>query len=107
MNKQNLEQSWTRTEKFLNEAASLVPPGDSKKLVQYKEYLGHNELELAMDEIFYLGKESGYPSAFFSHLKLAAQNMGLTERVKEIELIVLKKIRTAQPVIPADAATHT
>jgi hypothetical protein len=88
MNKQDLEQSWARTEELLNEAAAFVQQSDSENLVQYKEYLDHNELELAMDELLFIGKEAGYPSTFFLHLKLAAQNMGLTERAKEIDLIV-------------------
>jgi hypothetical protein len=58
MNKQDLEQSWARTKKFLNRAAALVPQSDSKNLVQYNEYLDYNELELAMDELLKRGRIS-------------------------------------------------
>ncbi|MDB9394509.1 hypothetical protein [Microcystis aeruginosa] len=83
MSREELERSWAITTEILNRAASKI--SEPKLLDQFREYLDHNELELAMDELFYLGKEKGLSMEFFMTLKEAAVNMELNERVDEIE----------------------
>ena len=71
---QRLRESWARTSEYLRSARALLPP---KGAGQFEEYLAHNELELALDELEAAGE--GRPAEFWRHLLAAAENMGLAE----------------------------
>lgn len=47
---------------------------------RFEEYLSHNELELAMDELEGLGELNSDPLDFWHELASAAENMGLRDR---------------------------
>jgi hypothetical protein len=88
----NLEQSWRITEQHLEAARQhllLYLPADVKpeSLLNYEEWLSHNELELAFDELEHIGLEvQCKQSGFWSELQAAAEEMTLrehTERCKE------------------------
>lgn len=44
-----------------------------------EDYLRHNELGLALNEAEFVGELCHSPPAFWAELRLAAQNMGLSE----------------------------
>jgi hypothetical protein len=52
---------------------------DGGSLAQYEEWLDHNELELALDELADLGWANRSPQEFWECLGQAAGNMGLHE----------------------------
>ena len=86
--REELEQYWARTRQLLNEAVAFVPVNDYQMLKQYSDYLDHNELELAMDELVSVGEEKKYTAEFFKPLRTAAVIMGLTGRANEIESLI-------------------
>jgi hypothetical protein len=60
-------------------------------LAQYQDYLEHNELELALDELADVGVANSPPVEFWRKLCQAAENMELTEHVAKFE----RKLRVA------------
>jgi hypothetical protein len=62
-----------------------IAGNDYATLSGYDKFLEHNELELAMDELFGLGVTNHPAAEFWRHLKRAAENMGLSERAGEFD----------------------
>ena len=84
MTQDELRQSWEQTRSFLEAATKLLPPSIApthEKLIRYREWLEHNELELALDELKNIGEDILLPQEFWDELKKASLNMGLIERV--------------------------
>ncbi len=86
MNSLELQNSWSITKEYLKNALELLPknsiPGEEgQSIKQYQEYLVHNELELALDELAALGEANDCSSNFWNFLILAADNMNLKDRV--------------------------
>lgn len=83
MNKR-LEKQWKETVAVLNEARLLLRESKEieKFITGYKEYLEHNELEIALDMLEEAGLEAYQKpvKAFWFNLKKAAEIMGLEER---------------------------
>ncbi|MDX2217818.1 MAG: hypothetical protein SF172_02205 [Burkholderiales bacterium] len=66
MARAELEKSWAITVQHLEAARALIsassaPGSDGGTLTQYQEFLEHNELELALDELADVGNGSSPP----------------------------------------------
>ena len=82
MNRKELERSWKITRSHLATARSFIPEAISTSdegysLARYDDWLSHNELELAFDELEGLGGENELGHQFWDALIAAAENMGL------------------------------
>ena len=90
--RRELEESWARTTGYLLTAlacmSSPVPLcGDRDERVQkFREWLAHNELELALDELEALGDRLRVRGAFWEHLLLAATEMKLDESAQRLRV---------------------
>lgn len=89
--RKDLERSWNVTRNFLALAkdallASHVPENENVRLAlhEYQEYLGYNELELAMDALAGAADEHEAGNDFWRMLSLAASNMELPDRADEL-----------------------
>ena len=54
-------------------------PKRLERLAEYEEYLAHNELELALDELEQIGEEGVRSISYWQNLLAAADNMGLAK----------------------------
>lgn len=83
MDRDELDASWQRTRKRFERAVALLAlPGDGHaRLASYQQNLDHNELELALDDLEEAAEEMMQPPEFWEHLRWAAENMGLQDRV--------------------------
>jgi hypothetical protein len=82
----DLRKSWKITQNHLEAAYSLLPLLIKEELSvgsveRFHEWLAHNELELALDELEGLGQLNNCSSAFWRELLAAAQNMNLQGHV--------------------------
>lgn len=79
-----LYKSWMYVQSKLRLARTLLDDSSPKSELQsFEEYLDHNELELAMDELDWIGQQCDCPGGFWRNLERAANAMKLTERAKE------------------------
>lgn len=87
MNHDELADSWRRTRKRFERAVALIlVTGDGRaQLESYRENLAHNELELALDNLEEAGDSAIQPPDFWEHLRWAAENMGLQDRVQTLQ----------------------
>ncbi|MBE9060744.1 hypothetical protein [cf. Phormidesmis sp. LEGE 11477] len=86
----SIQDSWNLTRRHLDSAsaclpAALVPGEDGGTLARYRNWLEHNELEFALDELIDLGDANPVPVNFWHNLLDAAYNMGLAKQSVEIE----------------------
>jgi hypothetical protein len=78
---------WAAVRLDFDRARALLPcppvevEGSTARL---DEWLDHNELELALDELESLGEDNSAPSAYWEHLRSAAERMGLTENERRL-----------------------
>ena len=88
-----LRKSWQTTEGYLDDAFKLLPMSvkdnpEGGSVTEYREYLSHNELELALDELEGLGDVNKLPIEYWKILLYAAKEMGLTKHEKRyIEIL--------------------
>lgn len=77
----NLRESWASTERDLARACQMLPDdaGNHEAISRYREYVEHNELELACDALEQYGNEHPVPEEFWIALRDAALNMGLKD----------------------------
>jgi hypothetical protein len=85
-----LQQSWQVTTRHLEHARMMLPLSaasqpENDAIARYKDWLDHNELELALDELEAIGKQQAGSTAFWQELLAAARNMGLTEHVQRYQ----------------------
>jgi len=73
--REELLQSWSVTTSYLEAAGKEI---EGNRLATYRDWLAHNELELALDELEGLG-EPIQTVLFWQNLLSAADNMGLAE----------------------------
>jgi hypothetical protein len=78
----HLQESWDRTQAHLMRATALLPasPVESEeggRLDRYRDWIEHNELELALDELEMLGGINKVPRQFWVCLRDAAIEMHL------------------------------
>lgn len=90
MDRAELERSWATTARHLNAARKHLPqvpvPGvEGATISGFEECLGHNEMELALDELEDLGLTNAPPPEFWRHLIRAAENMALSERATDFK----------------------
>lgn len=88
--RQRIHESWDRTRAYLGRAALLLPPSPFKsaeggRIDRYREWLDHNELELALDELEGLGANNPVPREFWVHLRDAAEEMRLERHVLRMD----------------------
>jgi hypothetical protein len=84
LERQRLRRSWSITRWHLDSATEFLPDAwldaaERGPMAQYYEWIYHNELELALDELERLGDENGATTAFWRELLVAAENMGLAQ----------------------------
>ena len=82
MSSEELHQSWQRTRTHLAAAAALLPANprpnpEGGSLQRYAQFLEHNELELALDELEGLAAMNAVTPAFWSEVAEAAAEMKL------------------------------
>src|SRR5262245_18625884 len=85
-----LRESWARTQAHLSEAAARLPASlfesdEGGRLDRYREWIEHNELELALDELEMLGEINPVSRLFWSHLRDAAVEMRLDHHRLRLE----------------------
>ena len=85
-----LLRSWERTTAYLRDARSNISePGEgicSDQIAAFKEYLGHNEFELALDMLDEVAEESGCETPHMVELMAkTALSMGLVDRAHKCD----------------------
>jgi len=79
MSDAKLVKSWRITETLLEHARHALPvqPESAALLTRYREFMDHNEFELALDILEELGHLTSARGGFWRDLERAAENMGL------------------------------
>jgi hypothetical protein len=90
MSTDNLRQSWERTTGFLRDARSHISEAGeticADEISQFEEFLSHNELELALEELHAAFQKSEFESwRMLELMALAAASMGLIERQRQYD----------------------
>jgi hypothetical protein len=83
----SLGQLWSAVLDDFARAQSLLPersPESDGGMTRLAEWLAHNELELALDELELLGENNAVPPAFWEALASAAERMGLVGQQERI-----------------------
>ncbi|MDX1486921.1 MAG: hypothetical protein R3268_01875 [Acidiferrobacterales bacterium] len=80
--RKELEASWSRTRANLEKAFAQLPsfPRDGEEggsVQRYREWLDHNELELALDELELLGEANDAGKLFWESMLRTATGMNL------------------------------
>lgn len=80
--KHPFSESWKITTAHLNSAFGYLPTqlnlGEEGGIIErYHEWIGENELELALDELEMIGEDNEVELLFWKELFLAAENMNL------------------------------
>jgi hypothetical protein len=88
-NRGTLEESWRRTRGHLDAAARLLPAAPKRgseggSFAAYLDWLEHNELELALDELLLLGEANSVVTEFWQALLDTANEMKLDARAAHI-----------------------
>ncbi len=83
MNREDLEASWRRTRAHLTAGADCAEAEGTAldELKGYRDFLDHNELELALDELETVADRRLHSPQFWTHLCDAAEEMSLVARV--------------------------
>ena len=78
----SLRKLWSQIEADLRRAAGLLPSSAAadRAVIEYREYLDHNELELACDMLETYAEDHLVPDDFWSALADAAEKMKLADR---------------------------
>jgi hypothetical protein len=81
----DLQQSWDITRRHLKRARHLLPPSSREDsegggLTAFEEFLSHNELGLAFDELEMIGMVNSCPPDFWREMLAAAESMQLFEQ---------------------------
>jgi hypothetical protein len=91
MDKEELFKSWGKTQSHLDAAFDLLSgryPASDERIAQFREWLDHNELEMALDELAGIGEAYAASQSFWVELRKAAINMELTDRVDHYDLLI-------------------
>jgi hypothetical protein len=78
-----LRRLWAAVRRDFDQARELLPdlPAEADgSVARLAEWLDHNELELALDELESLCDDNALPANFWEHLRSAAERMGLASR---------------------------
>jgi hypothetical protein len=82
-----LRRLWAAVRRDFDRARALLPARPAEiegRVTQFDEWLDHNELELALDELESLGEDNTTPPAYWEHLRSAAERMGLDGHVARL-----------------------
>jgi hypothetical protein len=82
-----LRRLWAAVRRDFDRARALLPspPAEAEgSAARLAEWLDHNELELALDELEALGEDNAALPAYWEHLRSAAERMGLAEHVARL-----------------------
>jgi hypothetical protein len=104
---ERLLKQWAVAEALLQAAASEI--AGSTAFIECSDFLGHNELELALDVLEDAGYEQDVSRDYWWNLKKAAEVMGLHERYAVLREQVRIATTTAQRGVPPDdpKASHS
>ncbi|RIK92224.1 MAG: hypothetical protein DCC71_24605 [Proteobacteria bacterium] len=76
----DLLDQWTATHRFLEEARSFLPGcSDPDRLRWYGEFLEHNELESALEQLELAARGKSCSPCFWRALLSASESMGLDD----------------------------
>lgn len=92
-----LHRLWAVVCQDFDRARALLPSPLAEaegRAARLDEWLDHNELELALDELEMLGEDNAAPPAYWEYLRSAAARMGLTKHVARLS------VRAALPAEP-------
>lgn len=83
----DLQESWDITRRHLERARHLLADSSKKEseggsLTAFEEFLSHNELGLAFDELEMIAMGETCPPEFWREMLAAAENMQLFEQAK-------------------------
>jgi hypothetical protein len=83
----NLNKSWEITRLHLEKARNLLPSSSKESseggnLAEFEDFLSHNELGLAFDELELIGLENPCPPEFWQEMLVAAGTMQLFEQAE-------------------------
>ncbi len=81
-------ESWSKTEQFLLKAKSFTSKNssdDGELLKDFDEFIEHNELGLAYDQLIYLSESVNFPKDFWKEMLSAAKEMRLEDEIKRCE----------------------
>ncbi len=83
----DLQGSWDITRRHLEGARQLLPPSSSEgseggSLTAFEDFLSHNELGLAFDELEMIGMDKPCPPEFWRGMLAAAESMHLPEQAE-------------------------
>lgn len=81
---ERLVKQWDVTIGLLQSAASEITSDAHRQ--EFTEYIGHNELELALDVLEDAASHQQVSVEFWWHMKKAAEVMGLTERRAALQI---------------------
>jgi hypothetical protein len=86
--RKELIASWKKTTALLEQARKELSKSHRKefetRLKEYHEWLSHNELELALDQLEEIGMEAPLSNDFWKFLVAAAENMSLAARADRL-----------------------
>ena len=83
----DLHHLWAAVRRDFDLARMLLPnpPAEAEgSAARLTDWLDHNELELALDELEALGEENAAPPAYWEHLRSAAERMELPVHVARL-----------------------
>jgi len=99
-----LVKSWKITETLLERARGALPAAPMQHeqeaaalLAQYREFLEHNELGLALDILEELGYLISARGGFWRDLERAAENMGLVDRLPALRKAFTDTLEPPKP----------
>lgn len=83
----DLKESWAITKRHLETGVSLLPENvhsdpEAGSVERFKDYIEHNELELALDELEGLGEANPCGPSFWKELLVAAETMQLSKQAE-------------------------
>ena len=105
-----LERSWKRTEGYLRDArahlSQIAETEFADPIVQFEDFLDHNELGLAFDTLESIAVESQWESMrIFELLALAAASMGRFHEQRILDQRITKQRGwTYETSLPGDSA---
>jgi hypothetical protein len=85
----DLHHHWNQTRAYLAQARAYFPPVARQEplcqaLAVYDEWLEHNELELALDELIAAGQSNPVAEGYWQSLLAAAEHMQLLPQTQII-----------------------
>jgi len=98
---------WEAVRSDFDRARALLlplPPGAEGSAARLAEWLDHNELELALDELESLGAQCAAPREYWEHLRSASERMGLAGHMARLSR---RASDAAEPGAAADERGHS